>query len=79
METLQVDRRKLPSSACESSNLSEHAHLVTQAIVLQASIGTLGAVEYMKAHKIQGAVIGRVLSGGAIREKDRIARDSLVA
>ena len=30
-----------------------------------------GAVEYLKAHGINGAVIGRVLSGGQVREDDR--------
>lgn len=79
METLLLERRKPRQAAAGSTIPIELEHLVRQAILMQSAVGTRGAVEYMKAHRIHGAVIGRVLSGGAIRALDRKARDNPVA
>ncbi len=69
MEHLQTERRiDLPASHPHESPAAE---AVREAIGLQACLGTVGAVEYLKAHGINGAVIGRVLSGGQVREDDR--------
>jgi hypothetical protein len=75
METLLVERRSLRQPGAINATTIETEHLVRQAIVLQTAVGTRGAVEYMKAHQIHGAVIGRVLSGGAIRVLDQKSRD----
>lgn len=79
METLLFERRKPQQPAAAGAAPIELEHLVRQAVVLQAAFGTRGAVEYMKAHRVQGAVIGRVLSGGAIRALDQKSRDNPVA
>ena len=75
METLQAERRALNSSSPELSTPIDADKAVRQAVVLQGLVGTAGAVEYLKSNGISGAVIGRVLSGGAIRHEDRAARD----
>lgn len=79
METLLIERRKPRQPAAGSAIPIELEHLVRQAIVLQAAVGTRGAVEYMKAHRIHGALISRVLSGGAIRAQDQESRDNPLA
>lgn len=79
MEAVQLDRRNSSHTASATAHPVDTAQLVRQAIILQAYIGTRGAVEYMKAHQIHGAVINRVLSGGAMRHQDQISRDKPVA
>lgn len=79
METVQRERRKSCASTLARAQPIEVEQIVRQAIVLQTAVGTRGAVEYMKTHKIHGAVIGRVLSGGAIRARDQVSRDNPVA
>lgn len=79
METLQAERRAARHFPLEHSGPIEDERVVRQAIALQASMGTRGAVEFLKAYGIHGAVIGRVLSGGAIRTEDSLARDHPVA
>lgn len=75
METLQAERRASYSSSPQLSEPIEADKAVRQAVVLQGLVGTAGAVEYLKSNGISGAVIGRVLSGGAIRYEDKTARD----
>jgi len=71
MEHLQAERRtRLPASG---ANGFAPTDIVRQGIGLQACLGTVGAVEYLKANGINGVVIGRVLSGGQLREDDRAA------
>lgn len=76
MDTLQAERRA--SGLLASDPLAgKAAEAVRQAILLQTCIGTPGAVEYLKAHRVNGQVISRVLSGGNVREGDRTAPDGL--
>jgi hypothetical protein len=79
MEIIQRERRKPCGSTLACAGSIEVEQIVRQAIVLQTTVGTRGAVEYLKRHKIHGAVIGRVLSGGAIRATDQVSRDNPVA
>lgn len=46
---------------------------VRQALRIQACLGTVGAVEYLKGRAVDGAVIGRVLAGAHVRVSDQIA------
>ena len=79
MEALELDRRNSSHTASATAHSVDTAQVVRQAIILQAYVGTRGAVEYMKAHQVHGAVINRVLSGGALRHLDRLSRDNPVA
>lgn len=79
METLQAERRAVRHLPHEYTGPIDDERVVRQAIALQASMGTRGAVEFLKAYGVHGTVIGRVLSGGAIRTEDRMARDHPVA
>lgn len=70
METMQMDRR---TTSPEEPRRPQQEDVVKQGIRLQASLGTIGAIEYLKAREISGAVITRVLSGGRLRVEDRDA------
>lgn len=69
MENLNAERRTALSP--RGANGSVPSEIVRQGIGLQTCLGTVGAVEYLKANGINGAVIGRVLSGERVREDDR--------
>lgn len=77
METLHAERRATETRACTDRAAGDPATAVRQAILLQACVGTAGAVEYLKAHQLKGEVISRVLSGGSVREGDRAAPDGI--
>ena len=70
MNTTHAERR----ASLEVDPVHPAAHNVSNAIkhglLLQGRTGTLSAVEHLKAHKVPGSVIGRVLSGGAMRIED---------
>lgn len=50
--------------------LASTDELVRHGMALQSSTGTVGAIEYLKAHGVQAAVIQRVLTGSPIRGED---------
>ena len=70
MNTTHAERR----ASLEADPAHPATHDVSNAIrhglLLQGRTGTLSAVEHLKAHKVPGTVIGRVLSGGAMRIED---------
>lgn len=76
MEILQMDRR---TTSQEKPRRPQQEDIVKQGVRLQASLGTIGAIEYLKARDISGAVIIRVLSGGRLRVEDRDAWASPVS
>jgi hypothetical protein len=53
------------------------ADTVEQALRIQACLGTVGAVEYLKGRAVDGAVIGRVLTGARVRMSDHAADRSI--
>lgn len=69
MEPL-IDRRT--SSALPSLSFSEAntTRIVQQGMAVQACLGSVGAVEYLKARRIDSKVITRVLTGGRVRCDD---------
>jgi hypothetical protein len=71
MESLQIDRRARLPAASASADLTRTTRIVRQGVLLQACLGTVGAVEYLKRHEVSGAVIGRVLSGERVRQEDQ--------
>lgn len=79
MDSLQIDRRATMPGAAASADLLKTTRIVRQGLLLQACLGTVGAVEYLKAHAIAGAVIGRVLSGECVRQEDHaLAQDETI-
>ena len=72
MESLQIDRRATMPGAAAGADILRTTRIVRQGLLLQACLGTVGAVEYLKAHAITGAVIGRVLSGERVRQEDHV-------
>jgi hypothetical protein len=73
MEMLSMDRRTTSSQVFAASGRGQQKDIVKQGIRLQASLGTIGAIEYLKARDISGAVITRVLADGRLRKEDRDA------
>lgn len=63
MESLQIDRR---------ANKSGPTSIVHEGLLLQAGMGTVGAVEFLKAHAVSGAVIRRVLGREQLRQEDQV-------
>ncbi len=71
MESLHIDRRARLPAASASADLIMTTRIVREGILLQACLGTVGAVEYLKTYAVSGAIIGRVLSGERVRQEDR--------
>lgn len=71
MTTQTIDRRAAGPVADAASSESDATRIVQQGLLIQACLGTIGAVEFLKAHDVDAAVIGRVLTGGRIRTADR--------
>lgn len=79
MHISQIDRRgAAPGDMADNSLANPYAgasHVVRQGILIQASLGTRSAVEFLKQHGVHGAVIHRVLTGEQVRGDDRTALD----
>lgn len=54
---------------------ADASHVVRQGMVIQASLGTRSAVEFLKQHGVHGAVIHRVLMGDQVRSSDQMRPD----
>ena len=63
MESQQIDRR---------ANKSGPTSIVHEGVLLQAWMGTVGAVEFLKAHAVSAAVIRRVLGHEQVRQEDQV-------
>lgn len=74
MDTLQLERRSTQDAGGEPEP-TEASGIVQAGILFQASLGSISAVEYLKANDIDGAVIRRVLGEGRMRADDRAALD----
>jgi len=79
MHISQIDRRgAAPGDMADNRLANPYAgatHVVRQGILIQASLGTRSAVEFLKQHGVHGAVIHRVLMGEQVRGDDRAALD----
>ena len=71
MQSLSIDRRASPSATGADTDLPPVTRVVRQSVLVQECIGTVGAIEYLKAHEIPGSVIARVLSRECVRQEDR--------
>jgi len=83
MQVSQIDRRgAAPDDMADQGLANPYAgatHVVRQGILIQASLGTRSAVEFLKQHGVHGAVIHRVLMGEQLRGDDQAALDDRVA
>lgn len=81
MQVSHTDRRSpAPSDIADNSMTNPYAgatHVVRQGILIQASLGTRSAVEFLKQHGVHGAVIHRVLMGESVRDDDQAALDAV--
>jgi len=79
MQVNQIDRRGAASDDRADRGLAYPyagaTHVVRQGILIQASLGTRSAVEFLKQHGVHGAVIHRVLMGEQVRGDDQAALD----
>lgn len=64
MNTSQVDHGSGAAAAFATPYVADVDVVLRQSIALQESLGTLGALEYLKAHGIDCRVINRVLPAG---------------
>jgi hypothetical protein len=72
MQTQPVDRRAQASIGNPAQDWDkDQAGIVRQGMLIQARVGTVGAVEFLKARDVGGAVIGRVLTSQQVRADDR--------
>jgi hypothetical protein len=71
MESLQIDRRARMPGASAGADLSKTTRIVREGVLLQPCLGTVGAIEYLKAHDVSSAVIARVLSRERMRQEDQ--------
>lgn len=70
MTTQTIDRRATGPAADAASSESDATRIVQQGLLIQACLGTISAVEFLKSNDVDAAVIGRVLTGGQIRTGD---------
>lgn len=72
MQVSQIDRRYAGLPYMQSNPYADATHIVRQGMQIQASLGTLSAVEFLKQHGVHGAVIHRVLMGENVRMDDQL-------
>lgn len=73
MESLHTNRRAASTRATLGLSGGDRNNVVRQALLIQDALGTISAVEYLKAHDVGGAVITRVLTGQRVRSGDAAA------
>jgi len=71
MNVQSLERRAQPGSSSDEGQTT--ADIVRLGLAVQELTGTVSAIEFLKANRISGAVIQRVLSGTAVRAGDRRA------
>lgn len=54
-----------------------NADVVRRGLLVQRDMGTISAIEFLKAHAVDAAIIQRVLSGNVVRAEDRDALAAL--
>jgi hypothetical protein len=72
MQASKIDRRYAGLPYMQSNPYADATHIVRQGMQIQASLGTLSAVEFLKQHGVHGAVIHRVLMGEHVRMDDQL-------
>jgi hypothetical protein len=71
MNAKQVERR------ADTGGREYNADVVRRGLLVQRDLGTISAIEFLKANAVEAAIIQRVLSGNAVRATDREALEAL--
>jgi hypothetical protein len=74
MHRLNIDRRAALPATGTGTDRPEMTRIVRQALLLQAYFGSVGAIEYLKAHEVSGELIVRLMSGERLRAEDHVLR-----
>jgi hypothetical protein len=72
MASLPSDRRATSSMPASKFDGLDRTSSVQQALLIQADVGSISAVEYLKAHDVNSDVISRVLTSRQIRVDDPV-------
>lgn len=72
METL-IERRSGAALSGLTPPGADTSKIVQAGMLVQAVLGSVGAVEYLKARDIDASIITRVLAGGRVRCNDDLA------
>lgn len=75
MTTEQAERRS--GTNAEQHRREYDAAVVRRGLLVQRDMGTISAIEFLKANAVEAAIIQRVLSGNAMRTEDREALAAL--
>jgi hypothetical protein len=75
MNTDQAERRSAVHA--EPHRRQYDADVVRRGLLVQRDMGTISAIEFLKANAVEAAIIQRVLSGNAVRAEDRDALATL--
>jgi hypothetical protein len=70
MNTIFNERRAVLVDGQTHIDFTDISNSIRQGLLLQNRTGTRSAVEHMKALRVPGNVIARVLSGGHMRADD---------
>lgn len=68
---LQAFRSPVITELYQQRINQEGHHIVNQGIAVQSSLSTVCAIEYLKSHNVESAVIERVLLHPELRRKTR--------
>jgi hypothetical protein len=71
MDTLITDRRATGPYGDAHFPQSDASRVVQQGLLIQARLGTISAVEFLKANDVGSVVIQRVLTSQQVRANDR--------
>lgn len=71
MNTKAAERR------ADAPGREYNADVVRRGLLVQRDMGTISAIEFLKAHAVEAAIIQRVLAGNAMRVEDREALAAL--
>jgi hypothetical protein len=75
MHTTGTERRSNTDAATPTREYD--AQVVRRGLLVQRDMGTISAIEFLKAGGVEAAIIQRVLSGNAMRAEDREALAAL--
>lgn len=71
MNVKQAERR------ADTEGRAYNADVVRRGLIVQRDLGTISAIEFLKANAVEAAIIQRVLAGNAVRAEDREALAAL--
>jgi hypothetical protein len=77
MQPIDQSRRATDNAFLPGTQSAEE--IVQRGILLKHALSTVAAIEFLAARDVSTDVIRRVMTGGALRETDRLARGARAA